>query len=264
VTAEKLAERLEPLRREPSRSAVVSDFDGTLSPIVLDPEAARPAAGVVALLHRLAARFGCVAVLSGRPAAFLAERLELAAHPAGLRALGVYGLEQADATGRVTALPAAETWRAAVAEAATRAEAGLPRGVHLERKGLSIVLHWRRAPEAAGRVLELVEALAAALGLEVRSGRMSVELAPPLPIDKGTTVEQLCAGYSAALYIGDDIGDLPALLALGRLAGDSGLYPLRVAVDSDEAPAELLAAADVVVDGVPGAVGLLTALGSAG
>jgi trehalose 6-phosphate phosphatase len=262
VTAEELAERLEPLRREPRRSAVVSDFDGTLSPIVLYPGAARPAAGVVELLHRLAARFGCVAVVSGRPAAFLVERLELATHPAGLRALGLYGLEEADATGKVTALPAAEPWRAAVAEAAERAGRELPPGVHIERKGLSIVLHWRRAPEAAGQVLEFVAALAPALGLEVRSGRMAAELAPPLPVDKGSTVEQLCAGCSAALYMGDDIGDLPALLALGRLARDSGLFPLRVAVASDEAPAELLAAADLVVDGVQGAVGLLAALDS--
>jgi trehalose 6-phosphate phosphatase len=66
------------------------DFDGTLAPIVDDPNEARPLPGTVELLGHLAARFAAVALLSGRPADYLAE---YAAAP-GVRYLGLYGLEE--------------------------------------------------------------------------------------------------------------------------------------------------------------------------
>jgi trehalose 6-phosphate phosphatase len=49
------------------------DFDGTLAPIVDDPNEARPLPGTVELLGHLAARFAAVALLSGRPADYLAK-----------------------------------------------------------------------------------------------------------------------------------------------------------------------------------------------
>ena len=53
--------------------------------------------------------------------------------------------------------------------------------------------------------------LGAALGdLEVRAAKMSVELHPPLPADKGTALEALAGGMAAVAYVGDDRGDLPA------------------------------------------------------
>jgi trehalose 6-phosphate phosphatase len=53
--------------------ALCLDFDGTLAPIVDDPDQARPLPGVVDLLGALAGRFAAVALVSGRPAAYLAE-----------------------------------------------------------------------------------------------------------------------------------------------------------------------------------------------
>jgi trehalose 6-phosphate phosphatase len=70
--------------------ALCLDFDGTLSPIVEDPEAARPLVGVVELLGRLATRFAEVALISGRPATYLAEH----AYAPGVRYLGLYGLQE--------------------------------------------------------------------------------------------------------------------------------------------------------------------------
>ena len=51
------------------------DFDGTLSPIVADPADARPLTGAPELLAELARSFAVVAVVSGRPAAFLVRPL---------------------------------------------------------------------------------------------------------------------------------------------------------------------------------------------
>jgi trehalose 6-phosphate phosphatase len=70
--------------------AMCLDFDGTLAPIVDDPDQARPLPGMVDLLGPLAARFAAVALLSGRPAGYLFEH---AAAP-GVRYLGLYGLQE--------------------------------------------------------------------------------------------------------------------------------------------------------------------------
>ncbi|HEV2368324.1 MAG TPA: trehalose-phosphatase, partial [Acidimicrobiales bacterium] len=137
------------LRRDPAATCVITDFDGTLAAIVADPTTARPLPGAVATLTGLCARMGRVAVVSGRPAQFLAEHVLPAAGPApeNLRLIGLYGLEKVGPDGAVTAVPEAEPWRGAVEDAAARAEAGAPPGARVERKGLSVTLHWREHPE---------------------------------------------------------------------------------------------------------------------
>ena len=229
---------------------MITDFDGTLAPVVPDPDAARPLPGAPEVLRRLAVAFGRVAVVSGRPGAFLAEHLGLGAGgpTTALRVVGLYGLETVGADGTVAAAPEAEPWRAVVAEAADRAQASAPAGARVERKGLSVTLHWREVPAAEGWATSTVQILAAELGLVAHPARKSVELRPPVEVDKGTVVAGLAEGFGVATYLGDDVGDLPAFAALDGLAR-SGVRTARVAVASSEAPPSLLAAADVVLDG---------------
>ena len=68
-----LADHADRLAARAGEVALCLDFDGTLAPIVDDPAAARPLAGVVELLEPLASRFAAVALISGRPAGYLAE-----------------------------------------------------------------------------------------------------------------------------------------------------------------------------------------------
>ena len=63
----------------------------------------------------------------------------------------------------------------------------------------------------------------------------------------------------AACYLGDDTGDLAAFRALDQLAA-RGIGTARIAVRGDEAPAELLHAADVTVDAPEGTAALLQTL----
>jgi len=58
---------VEPIRARRGSAGLFLDFDGTLAEIARHPEAAIPLPGVVALLEELAASYGVVAVLSGRP-----------------------------------------------------------------------------------------------------------------------------------------------------------------------------------------------------
>ena len=218
-----------PLLDDPANSAIVSDFDGTLSPIVTDPAAARALDGAADLLALLARRFGVVAVVSGRPASFLVEQLASAdgrpvngdggstgvAH--GLRLVGLYGLEWADQDGAITREPEAERWRSTVEGAVDRLRSAAPPGVVVEGKGLAVTVHWRQAPEAQEWAAGAVASESERSGLRAHPGRMSIELRPALAVDKGSVTRSLVEGYSAACYLGDDLGDLPAFAALADL-----------------------------------------------
>lgn len=248
---------LAPFLESPERAAVLTDFDGTLSPMVGDPAEARPLPGAVALLHRLAVRFGRLGVVSGRPVHFLRERLECHEGEMGetLLLVGLYGMERSLA-GEVADHPEAVPWRPAVAAAADAAEAAAPPGVHIERKGLSVALHFRTAPHCGDWARAFAEQQAARTGLRVVPARMAYELRPPVEVDKGTIVLELTAGFDAACFLGDDRGDLEAFAALDRRR-DEGMHVLKVAARSPEVPPELLAEADLIVDGPEGALAVL-------
>jgi trehalose 6-phosphate phosphatase len=252
VTTAPAADVLDALRAAPRAAAVCSDFDGTLATIVDDPAAARPAPGAVEALAALVDRYAVVGVLSGRPVEFLVEHL-----PPGLELRGLYGLESVSGGVRADH-PDAVPWRAVVGGVVDEARDRLP--LHLvEAKGLSLTLHYRTDPGREQAVLAFAQEAAARTGLALRRARRSVELHPPVDVDKGTVLTELAGGLAAACFIGDDAGDLAAFDALDRLAG-AGTATARVAVRSAEAPAGLLERADVVVDGPAGAVALLRSL----
>jgi trehalose 6-phosphate phosphatase len=76
-------------------------------------------------------------------------------------------------------------------------------------------------------------------------------------------VEQLCEGLASAAFAGDDAGDLPAFDALDRLEATGRLERgVRIGVTSAEGPPELLARADLQVDGPVGLAALLADLGA--
>jgi trehalose 6-phosphate phosphatase len=246
------------------------DFDGTLAGIVADPRDARPLPGVPALLTELARRFALVAVISGRPTAFLADVLHA---PEGVVLAGLYGLE------RALRGPEHAAWAGVIDAVVADALAGAPPGVYVEPKGLTVTLHWRQAPEQEGWVLAFAERQHIERGLLVHEGRHERELRPPLDVDKGTVVRSLVAEHDAGAgagagaggqarslehvaAFGDDIGDLPAFAAVGDLVGRDGrrLDAVRVAAVDTESPAVVAAQADLTVPGAAGAVALLRVL----
>jgi len=228
------------LSEDPARAAVLLDVDGTLAPIVERPEDARVPDETRSELARLAGRYALVACVSGRPGADVERMLGVP----GVAIVGEHGLELA---------PEAGHWADAIATFA--------QGVDwpVERKPLSLTFHFRRVDdEAAARAyLMRVAGAAEAAGLVPRWGRMVLEIRPPVAADKGTAVRALVtrAGVARALYAGDDTTDVDAFRGLDELE-----LAVRVAVDSGEAPPDLVAAADLVVGGTDGVLALLRAL----
>jgi trehalose 6-phosphate phosphatase len=235
------------LGAEPARAGLLTDFDGTLASIVAEPAEAHALPGVVATLGALAKRLGLVAVISGRPAGFLLERL--GGVGPRVRLVGLYGLEEARG-GVVRLAPACQPWLGPVRQATLEATRRAPAGVLVEPKGASLTLHWRRAPDQEGAARRLAEELAGTRGLVLQEGRQAVELRPPLAVDKGSVVRSLAGDLPAVAYAGDDLGDLTAFEALGELA-QAGRRVLRVAVVDQETPPALLERADLALPGPP-------------
>ena len=215
----------EALAADPGRSGLVLDFDGVLAPIVADPAASALPAEVAVSLRRLAGRLGLVAIISGRPAAFLAERVGLP----GVPLLGSYGMEQVTDGARQLD-PEVERWLDPVQTAGRALRERFPGsdGVRVEEKSVSVAVHWRQAPDhdaAAAHVREATTRLADELGLRLEPGKLVEELRPPVEVDKGSAITALLSAHpelTVVAYAGDDLGDLPALRA-ARAAGGYAL-----------------------------------------
>jgi trehalose 6-phosphate phosphatase len=253
----------------PERAVLAVDFDGTLAPIVPDPDDARAHPGAAPALARLAPRLAAAAVITGRPAA-LAVRYGGFAETAGtgrLTVLGAYGAERWDArTGTVDAPPPHPGVAAVRRELPTLLD-GLADAadVHVEDKGAAVAVHTRRAARPADVLARLrvpLDQLAARHGLVVEPGRMVLELRPP-GMDKGDALRALVreTGAQTVLYAGDDLGDLAAFSAVDGLRAE-GRTGVLVCSGSDEVTA-LADRADLVVDGPAGVVALLDALAAA-
>lgn len=234
-------ELLARLASAPGRAAIVLDVDGTLAPIVPRPELATVPDATRDQLARLVARYALVACLSGRPGGKAAALVGVQ----GIRYVGNHGLELHPDHGRLAA---------EIAAFRDRVSGLWP----VEDKVLSLSFHYREAvdEDAARTDLEAIAGQAEAAGLVARWGRKVLEIRPRVAADKGTAIVAIVqdAGVAAALYAGDDRTDLDAFRGL-REAGLS--LAVCVAVDSVEAPPELLEAADLVVDGPAGIVELL-------
>jgi trehalose 6-phosphate phosphatase len=216
----------------------------------------------VELLDPLARRFAAVAIISGRPAAYLAEHVGVP----GVRYLGLYGLQEVY-EGEVRVDPRLVAARPAV-EAAMTALRDSPAvhesGAWLEDKVYAVGVHTRRVPEPdrwADAIDRTARQIAERFGLEIIPGKMVWELRPKVRGDKGDGVRLVVAesGARAVVVVGDDLGDLPAFAAVAQLAAE-GHDGLRVAVRSEEAPPELLASADLVLDGPEGVLDFLRRL----
>lgn len=143
--------------------------------------------------------------------------------------------------------------------------------IRMEDKGAIVALHWRGVPDedAAARAVAELARSAEQEGFTVHWGRKVLEVRPPVSFDKSVGVQQLLRQpeeadgepIGAAVYVGDDVTDLDAFHALQAMAAEGALQTaLCVAVRSEEAPAQLVEQADLVVDGQVGVRGLLEAL----
>lgn len=237
---------------------VVSDFDGTLSPIVMDPWGAAVLPAAQRALRRLAGVAEVhVAILSGRTASDVAARTRIG----GASYLGNHGVERGRLARRqrpgsmaieVFAVP--DRYAQAAERVATRLPELVPDPwLVVERKPPAVSLHFRSAPDvdaAATRVAEAVDQLDPERELVRFPGRRVLELRPPGVPAKGEALESLLGEHqpSAAFMLGDDVSDAEAFAALTSARAAGRLDGLAIAVQArTETPPAVAAAADLVL-----------------
>lgn len=265
-TKSQISAAIAPLLADPGRTAVFSDLDGTLAPIVDNPRDAVIEPAVREVFSGLAKRYGAAGIVSGRPCldarriiglesliyygnhGFEALRPGVGSNPEIARAIG----DHRDDVHTFTDPNLDEDATDAV-------------GLRIEDKRTIVALHWRGAPDeaAAEAEAERLATEAEQAGLWIHRGRKVLELRPPVEVNKGTAMQSLLESgrYGGAFYAGDDITDIDAFKTLAQMREQRSVTEIvRVAVLSDEGPEDLGDHADLEVEGTAGLIPVLEAL----
>jgi trehalose 6-phosphate phosphatase len=250
---------VEVLHRRPA--GLFTDIDGTISQVARTPIEAIIGESPRTSLRALSSTIAIVGVITGRGAADAARMLGLE----GSVVIGNHGYERLQAGERLIH-PSALGSRASVAtctdllstiiDATSRLN-----NVAIENKELSASVHYRLL-EDQGRTVELlrmlVESVAELHELNVTEGKLVLEVRPKAVVNKGTAIHDVAMelGLAGVVYLGDDVTDVDAFLAL-RTLRSSDVATLSVGVVSPETHAAVLETADLLVEGVDECIALL-------
>lgn len=229
-------EGLEEIRRraQGKRLTVFLDYDGTLTPIVDQPEDAILSDKVRKILRDLAGHLP-VAVISGRDLRDIRERVKVKE----LFYAGSHGFEIAFPDGRVWEHSLALNYLSVLDQAEKKLRAQLKgiEGSRVERKRFSLSIHYRQVPEDRVPAVEKVVYDLAQNFPELRhsTGKRIHELEPRIEWHKGKALLRLLEDLGLGqpdvlpLYVGDDQTDEDAF----RVFRDWGL---SILVEEDSWP----------------------------
>ncbi|MEM7433775.1 MAG: trehalose-phosphatase [Myxococcota bacterium] len=188
------------------------DVDGTLAPIVEDPDAATIPESTMASLQRLGHADDVVlALITGRDLSSLSRMEQIdgiwrgVEHGGVVIAPGERPKPRAMTESHRDALDRFDAWTREHAE-----------GAFIEHKPGAIAVHVRvlaqAEPERAQEILEEAEAFANSVGLHPRQGRSLVEV-EAVTGDKGEALREIFGRSRAesVFFAGDDVTDLPAI-----------------------------------------------------
>lgn len=214
------------------------DYDGTLAPIVDDPEAAVPHPRAPELLRLLEAEYP-LWIVTGRDLQALSSFLD---QP--LRAIGLHGAQQGIIGESVEHLMSSD---AAQALACLRDSVPSLDGVQVEEKDQAFAVHYRQAADQEAARKRLRNWLDTAPdALEAIWGKDVVELRPQ-GLTKGTAVRRIAEEHPARtpVYLGDDVTDEDAFKVLQGMDRDT----VTIKVGEEDTRAEYrLSDPDVVMN----------------
>jgi len=203
--------------------AVFLDYDGTLTPIVDDPDDALLSDEMRAAITELASTT-LVAIVSGRDLADVRSKVGID----GLAYAGSHGFDIRHPDGSSEQLAVEALGALDAAQGVLEERIGEVPGARVERKRFAIAVHDRAVEDPAKR--ERLAAIVEEVGRshdELRStgGKRIHELRPDIDWDKGRAIEMLLAELDAEdrvpIYLGDDLTDedgFRAVVARGGIA----------------------------------------------
>jgi trehalose 6-phosphate phosphatase len=232
---------------------LLTDIDGTISPIAATPDAAQVSPIARKQLHILSQHIDLVGAISGRAAADAAKMVGLP----DLLYIGNHGMEVWQ-HGIAAPIPEAEQYTETIKTLLQKAEAQIViPGVLFENKGVTASVHYRLAPDpqlTGAQIGTVLQKLTTEYGLRLTEGRLVWELRPPLDINKGTAIRRLVEQHQlrGIIFLGDDRTDADAFTVLRDIRAETGCVTLNVGIMAAETPAIVRELADVLVDGVAG------------
>jgi trehalose 6-phosphate phosphatase len=245
---------------DPAALVLLLDVDGVLAPIVDDPAAAAVSASMLDVVRSAVERCALVGIVTGRGL----ERARELVPVDGAWFAALHGTHIVSPIGVEDLCEVSAAGRAHVEVAAQLAQTV---GWAYEDKGATVTIHFRQRG-SLGQQIDPVHVKAQLqtvlnpLKTEVHDAKQVLEIKPKGARTKGDAVRIIAAAVPdharVVVYLGDDLTDLDAFLAIDELraselepavAGEAYLRFVKVAVGGDEAPAALVAAADVVLPG---------------
>jgi trehalose 6-phosphate phosphatase len=201
--------------------AVFLDYDGTLTPIVDDPDAALLPDPTRVTIQQLVS-IVLVAIVSGRDLDDVRRKVGID----GLAYAGSHGLDILHPDGTRQQLATEYAGELDRAQASLESELdGIP-GVRIERKTFAIAVHDRQVsdPGLRTRIAHVVAGLGEAhTQLRATGGKRIHELRPDIDWDKGRAIEALMAELHAEnhlpVYLGDDLTDEDGFRAVKARGG---------------------------------------------
>lgn len=174
------------------------DYDGTLAPIVSDPDMAHLGTTTRTLLEQLSSIYPC-AIISGRARLDALERLG--------------NVQKWAATGNhgVDVLGGTEPYELKVSQWGPLLREALAdhAGVRVEDKRFSISIHYRNAVDQRTALAAIEEIVRQLKGARILGGKMVVNVIPADAPDKGVALDCMrrWAACDTAIYVGDDVTD---------------------------------------------------------
>ena len=227
------------------------DIDGTIADIVARPEDARVRPGCRQALESLAQQLPVVAIVTGRAVQTARQMVGVE----GLIYYGNHGLERWDRSG-LSVAPEARQHLGHLQEAGRLLQARLVLpGVILEEKGVGLSIHFRMSPRPdhmRSTVLAILDDTGIRQWMDVRVGKMHIDLRLPLDVNKGTAVRSLIQEYrlQGAVILGDDLTDVDSFRAARQSQEEGGFVNISVAVVGRDTPEEVIREAAYTLPGV--------------
>jgi trehalose 6-phosphate phosphatase len=195
---------------EATSLVVMSDFDGTLTPIQSQPEQVRLSAHVRVALAQLVAKDVLVGVVSGRSLPDVRKRVGLDR----ICYVGCHGYSFQTTNGHpVTLMNRAEEALLPSISRTLRLRLKDLRGIRVETKEAGISIHYRNATrrDAKRARAAIQETIRQNRRLHLITGKKVWEILPGPGVDKWTAIRMLLAledrAKSLLVYIGDDVPD---------------------------------------------------------
>jgi trehalose 6-phosphate phosphatase len=203
--------------RARAHTLLAFDFDGTLAPIMAEPDRVQMRPETAALFSHVCMLYPCAAI-SGRSRNDVSSRLG----GAPVRyVIGNHGIEAGPEDMPTLARPIA---RARMLLGMALAD---EQGVAIEDKHFSLSLHYRNAPHHRAACSAILKALRVLPhGLRAVPGQMVINIVPEGAPNKGDSLLALRARENArgALFVGDDVTDEDAF----RVDSPERLFSVRV------------------------------------